>query len=86
VEAFRLLDSFNIPVVPTVLARSADEAATAADRMGFPVVLKIESLQITHKSDVGGVALRLEPSASNSHKKQARPYQLSYPSIPKIAS
>jgi acetyltransferase len=57
--AFRLLEEFGIPVVPTVLTHSADEAAVAAERMGFPVVLKIESAAITHKSDVGGVALRL---------------------------
>ena len=57
--AFRLFEEFKIPVVPTVLTRSADEAAAAADKMGYPVVLKIESAQITHKSDVGGVALKL---------------------------
>ena len=57
--AFRLFESFGIPTAPTVLARSADEAAAAAEKMGFPVVLKIESAQITHKSDVGGVALKL---------------------------
>ena len=57
--AFALFKEFNIPVAPTVLTRSADEAALAADKMGYPVVLKVESAQITHKSDVGGVALRL---------------------------
>jgi len=57
--SFRLFESFGIPVAPTVLTRSADDAATAAERMGFPVALKVESLQITHKSDVGGVALKL---------------------------
>ena len=57
--AFRLFEEFKIPVVPTVLTRSADEAAAAADKMGYPVVMKIESVQITHKSDVGGVALKL---------------------------
>jgi acetyltransferase len=57
--AFSLFKEFNIPVAPTVLARTQDEAATAADKMGYPVVLKVESAQITHKSDVGGVALRL---------------------------
>src|SRR4029453_13352238 len=56
---FSLLDSFGIPVAPTVLTRNADEAATAAERIGFPVALKIESAQIGHKSDVGGVALNL---------------------------
>ena len=61
--AFRLLDSFGIPVVPTVLTRNAEEAATAAERIGFPVALKIESAQIGHKSDVGGVALNLASTA-----------------------
>lgn len=56
-SAFHLFEEFGIPVVPTVLARSADEAATAAERMGFPVALKIESPDISHKSDVGGVGL-----------------------------
>jgi acyl-CoA synthetase (NDP forming) len=57
--AFRLFESYGIPVVPTVLTHSAEHAATAAERMGFPVVLKVESVQVTHKSDVGGVALEL---------------------------
>ena len=57
--AFALFKEFAIPVAPTVLTRTADEAALAADKMGYPVVLKVESADITHKSDVGGVALRL---------------------------
>jgi acetate---CoA ligase (ADP-forming) len=61
--SFRMFEQFGIAVVPTVLIRSGDEAAAAAERMGFPVALKIESAEITHKSDVGGVALRLANSA-----------------------
>jgi acetyltransferase len=61
--AFRLLEEFGIGVVPTVLTRSSDEAVAASGRMGFPVALKIESAEITHKSDVGGVALRLTNAA-----------------------
>ena len=57
--AFRLFEEFGIPVVPMVLSHSAEQAANAAERMGFPVALKIESPEITHKSDVGGVALKL---------------------------
>ena len=57
--AFALFKDFNIPAAPTILTTSADEAATAADKIGYPVVLKVESAQITHKSDVGGVALKL---------------------------
>ena len=58
-----MLDSFGIPVVPTQLTCSAEEAAAISERIGFPVVLKIESAQIAHKSDVGGVALGLSSSA-----------------------
>src|SRR5499426_394680 len=61
--AFRLLESFGIPVVPTLFARDAEQAAAVAERIGFPVALKIESAQLSHKSDVGGVALGLTTSA-----------------------
>ncbi|HSE91433.1 MAG TPA: acetate--CoA ligase family protein [Candidatus Binatia bacterium] len=64
--AFRLLDSFRIPVVPTRLARNPAEAAAAAEHVAFPVALKIESPQITHKSDVGGVVLNLSNRAEVS--------------------
>ena len=69
--AFQLLEEFGIPAVPTVLARSADEAAAAAERMGFPVALKIESAEITHKSDVGGVALKLSERSRSTRCLQA---------------
>jgi acetyltransferase len=61
--AFRLFESYGIPVTPTVLTHSAEEAARAAERVGFPVVLKIESAQIAHKSDVGGVVLGVSNAA-----------------------
>jgi acyl-CoA synthetase (NDP forming) len=62
-DAFRLFEDFSIPVVPTVLTHSAAKASAAAERMGFPIALKIESADISHKSDVGGVALRLSSEA-----------------------
>jgi acetate---CoA ligase (ADP-forming) len=62
--AFQLLEEFGISATPMALAHSADEAAAAAERIGFPVVLKIESVQLTHKSDVGGVALKLSDIAA----------------------
>jgi acetyltransferase len=58
-EAQRVLAAYGIPVVPTEVVLDAAEAAAAAVRIGFPVVVKILSRQITHKSDVGGVALDL---------------------------
>lgn len=49
----------TLPLVPTRLARTADEAVTAAQELGWPVVLKIESPDILHKTESGGVAVGL---------------------------
>ncbi len=57
--ARQLLTSNGVPVVPGGLARSADEAVEIAREVGMPVALKICSAQLTHKSDIGGVALGL---------------------------
>ncbi|MGH8665440.1 MAG: GNAT family N-acetyltransferase, partial [Burkholderiales bacterium] len=65
-EAKALLRAYGIAVVDTRVAYSVDEAVAAARVLGFPVVLKILSPDITHKSDVGGVALDLE-SADEVH-------------------
>jgi acetyltransferase len=62
-EAKRVLAAFGIPVVRTAVARSVDEAVQRALEIGFPVALKIISRQVTHKSDVGGVALNLADAA-----------------------
>ena len=58
-EAKELLSAYDIPTVPTVVAGSESEAVAAAEKLGFPVVLKLHSETITHKSDVGGVQLNL---------------------------
>ncbi len=58
-ESKNLLESYGIPVTPTRRAPSAEEAAVQAAQMGFPVVLKLDSPDITHKSDAGGVELNL---------------------------
>ena len=62
-QARDLLTAAGVPVVPGGLAGSADEAAEIAQRVGLPVALKICSAQITHKSDIGGVALGLASEA-----------------------
>jgi acyl-CoA synthetase (NDP forming) len=59
VEAKQMLEAGGVPVSPARLAKTADEAAKVAAELGFAAVLKIVSPQITHKSDVGGVALGL---------------------------
>ncbi|CAM3756073.1 bifunctional acetate--CoA ligase family protein/GNAT family N-acetyltransferase [Paracidovorax anthurii] len=56
-ESKTLLAAFQVPVTKTLLARSAHEAMMIATQLGFPVALKIDSPDVSHKSDVGGVAL-----------------------------
>ncbi len=58
-EATKVAEAYKIPVVPVYLVNSPDEAVAAAEKMGYPVVLKIASPQIIHKSDVGGVKVGL---------------------------
>jgi acetyltransferase len=58
-ESKTLLASFHIPITKTILARSANEAMMIATQMGFPVALKIDSPDISHKSDVQGVVLNI---------------------------
>ena len=58
-ESKTLLSAFHIPVTTTLLARSATEAMMIATQLGFPVALKIDSPDISHKSDVHGVVLNI---------------------------
>jgi len=58
-ESKTLLSAFHIPVTETLLARSATEAMMIATQLGFPVALKIDSPDISHKSDVQGVVLNI---------------------------
>jgi acetyltransferase len=82
--ADRLLAAARIPTAPVKLARSADEAASLTRGLGFPLVLKIASPHILHKSDVGGIILNLKSvdkvmSAFESalqNAKQAKPEAL----------
>ncbi len=56
-ESKALLAAFHIPVTRTMLARSANEAMLIASQLGYPVALKIDSPDVSHKSDVQGVVL-----------------------------
>ena len=58
-ESKQILAAYELPVTPSKIARSIDEAVTAADALGYPVVLKLHSETVTHKSDRGGVRLNL---------------------------
>ncbi|WP_420474961.1 bifunctional acetate--CoA ligase family protein/GNAT family N-acetyltransferase [Noviherbaspirillum sp. ST9] len=63
-EAKQVLAAYGIPVVQTRSVSSIEEAVECAQRIGFPVALKILSPDVVHKSDVGGVVLNLEDADS----------------------
>ncbi len=63
-ESKAILNAFHIPVAPSLDVRSAHEALVAAQTLGFPVAMKINSPDITHKSDVRGVRLNINDAQS----------------------
>ena len=63
-ESKAILASFRIAIAQTVVARSATEAMVLAEEIGLPVVMKIDSPSVTHKSDTGGVRLNLNSLAA----------------------
>lgn len=63
-ESKRVLAAYSIPIVRTLVATTAEEAAKIAEEIGFPAVLKLHSETITHKTDVGGVLLNLKDKES----------------------
>lgn len=58
-DALALAASAGVPVVPFAAVRGAEAAGEAAEQLGFPVALKLHAASVLHKSDIGGVALRL---------------------------
>jgi acetyltransferase len=63
-EVYGVLDAYGIPVADWRMAANAQEAAEAAESIGFPVVVKADAGDIVHKSDMGAVALDLADSQS----------------------
>ncbi len=66
-ETRALLRAFNIPMLPSMIVHSPNEALAASEYLGFPVAMKILSPDITHKSDVGGVRLNINSAQSVRH-------------------
>jgi acetyltransferase len=58
-ESKQLLEAYAIPTVTTIIAQNIEDAITSAEKTGYPVVMKLHSETITHKTDVGGVKLNL---------------------------
>jgi acetyl-CoA synthetase (ADP-forming) len=65
-ESYEVLRYYGLPVPKFGLVRSVDEAVALAEKIGYPVVLKVVSPDIVHKSDVGGVIVDLNTSADVS--------------------
>jgi acetyl-CoA synthetase (ADP-forming) len=59
-EAYEVLSSYSIPICPYKVVDSIEEAESAANSIGYPIVLKIVSPDIIHKSDVGGVRISIK--------------------------
>jgi acetyltransferase len=63
-ETEKLLQAYGISLAPAIIAQSATDAARAAERLGFPCVLKISSVDIPHKTEFGALRLNLENGAA----------------------
>jgi acyl-CoA synthetase (NDP forming) len=76
-----ILDAYQLPGVPIRLATTASEAIQSAQELGYPVVLKIASADITHKSDIGGVLLNLvdTEAVSNGFTKMLSNTRTAFP-------
>lgn len=61
-DVYKILSAYNIPVAEWRIADNISDAEKAAEKIGFPVVIKADSESIVHKSDVGGVAVNLKDS------------------------
>ena len=60
----KLLQAYGVALATSILAQSGDEAASAAERLGYPCVLKVASVDIPHKTEFGALRLGLENSDS----------------------
>ena len=63
-EGYEVLKAYDVPVPPTQVATEAEEAVAIAREMGYPVVLKVASSEIAHKSDAGGIAVGMDSDES----------------------
>lgn len=80
-ETRAIMHAFGIPITPAIEVNSPSQAMVAAESLGFPVSLKINSPDLTHKSDVGGVKLNLSTvqEVRNEYSKMVERIQLEQP-------
>ncbi len=82
-EAYQVADAYGISAAPIVLATSKEEAGQAAEDMGFPVVLKIASDKILHKTDIGGVKVNInsKEEAENTYEEIIASAKEAFPNV-----
>lgn len=80
-EALEVLEQYGIPTARSLIAMTVDEAIAAAEKIGYPVAIKIVAEQISHKSDVGGVQLNLRNSdaVATAYEDMLNRIQKAYP-------
>lgn len=81
-ESKAILRAFRVPVTQTMVARSSTEALLIAEQMGFPVAMKVDSTDLLHKTDAGGVRLNLcsAPAVKNAYIDIIETVQKRHPS------
>ncbi len=62
-EVYKIFEAYGIPVAPWNVATNAEQVVTAAEQIGYPVVVKVDCAEIDHKSDMDGVAINLKNAA-----------------------
>ncbi len=79
---FDLLRCYGIPTVPAIKVKKEEQLEKAAEKIGYPLVLKVDSEKIVHKTEVGGVAVDLKDKKEllSSFKKMARKFARYKPS------
>lgn len=85
-EMRRVLAAFGVTLAPTAFARTREQAVESAEAMGFPVVAKLVSSRVTHKSDLGGVLLNLDDAeavaaAFQSLQMSARSHEVPFDGV-----
>jgi acetyltransferase len=81
-ESKAILRAFRIPVAQTMVARTATEALLLAEQIGFPIAMKVDSPDLPHKSDAGGVRLNIKnaPAVRNAYHDIIETVQKRHPS------
>ncbi len=80
-EVYQILEAYNIPIARWAVADSVEDAVTKAEAIGYPIVIKADSENIIHKSDVGGVFVNITNSEDARNVVQLMKSKFNYPDL-----